>query len=397
MKMSQNQKIISLILLSIINISLVIQVVFSAKNTTLKITPPKNWETFDEVSDYFKKIAQSEGAEYAFQELATATLPPNVDMHLLGHTIGNVLYEKEGVDGIKKCTHDVRNACSHAIVVGEFLKEGENAFETISQACKNAPGGLGAYTMCFHGLGHGVLAFTSYDYEDAVSLCQKVGTAEYSHREAKECIGGMTMEMLSGFHNPEAWEKQKSRFLKITDPLSPCNSSYIPKDHQFFCYLYLTPYFFELTFGNLSLVEPTGFSKSMEYCQLIPDSQPENKDACFGGFGKEFVVLAKNRDVRLSHESGREEIATIIKWCTLTPKEANQQSCLKYALNSLYWGGENDISDAIIFCQESPINHQKWCINELVGGVKYYAKSQEEFNQACQKLPTEWRVECNEN
>ena len=116
--------------------------------------------------------------------LKRASVPSGTDMHLLGHVVGDILYAQEGLKGIKTCTHDFRNACSHTIVVGLFSEQGEVALPKIAETCYQAPGGSGAYTMCFHGLGHGVLAYTGYDLTKAAQLCQKTGTTGYNYRES---------------------------------------------------------------------------------------------------------------------------------------------------------------------------------------------------------------------
>ena len=134
--------------------------------------------SFEELQKYFKDLADKKGARYAFAVLKVAPLGPNIDLHLLGHTVGDVLYKQEGASGITACNNDFRNACSHSIVVGLFYDKGEKALGPISEACRKAPGGSGAYTMCFHGLGHGILSYTGYDMAKAAEICKKTGTKE---------------------------------------------------------------------------------------------------------------------------------------------------------------------------------------------------------------------------
>jgi hypothetical protein len=113
---------------------------------------------FSALKEYFEGVANEKGGRVAFDQMRTAVTDGNVDMHLLGHAVGDILYKQEGVSGMTACNNDFRNACSHSIVVGLFSDFGEGAIPMINDACKKAPGGAGAYTMCFHGLGHGVLS-----------------------------------------------------------------------------------------------------------------------------------------------------------------------------------------------------------------------------------------------
>ena len=82
---------------------------------------------FAELSKFFIALAKDKGGGYAYQALAYATMhaliPPNIDTHLLGHVVGDELFKQKGLDGMRVCTDDMRNACSHSIVVGGLLAE----------------------------------------------------------------------------------------------------------------------------------------------------------------------------------------------------------------------------------------------------------------------------------
>src|SRR5438876_609575 len=86
---------------------------------------PEPNSNFDQLKSYFHDLAQKKGARYAFEILRQAPLGPNIDLHLLGHTVGDELYKQEGLNGITDCNNDFRNACSHSIVIGLFYDKGE--------------------------------------------------------------------------------------------------------------------------------------------------------------------------------------------------------------------------------------------------------------------------------
>jgi hypothetical protein len=167
---SLSSKKVLLIILIFINLSLLYYLInpsFVLKANTPsypEITELANKHyTFTELKQYFTKLAETKGGAYAYEVLKQAAVPPQTDMHLLGHVVGDQLYRQQGIEGIKVCTDDFRNACSHSIVVGLLLDKGETILPEIAKTCKEAPGGTGAYTMCYHGLGHGVLAYTNYN------------------------------------------------------------------------------------------------------------------------------------------------------------------------------------------------------------------------------------------
>lgn len=353
--------------------------------------------TFKDLSNYFSAIAQDKGAEYSFEVLKRAELPPNIDMHLLAHVVGDILFKEQGLEGISVCTHDFRNACSHSIVVGLFLEEGEGALDKIAETCRQAPGGSGAYTMCFHGLGHGVLAYTGYEMEKAVELCKKTGTSEYNNAEYVQCVGGVTMEMTGGVHDIALWQEKSKVYFKDNDPLYPCNADFMPDEVKSMCYVYLTPHLLQLAGADIGFPTQEDYKTAFPYCDRLPKDDGANRDACFGGFGKEFVVLAQDRDIRRIDQINEEQMKDVYGWCLLADNRGGSAACMLHAMNSLYWGGENDRGAAIRFCgvMTEPY-YQKSCYLGLIDAVSFYIDDYNYREGFCQELPDGYREDCQQ-
>lgn len=354
--------------------------------------------SFYELAKYFTKISNEEGAEYAYNLLKIAPIPPNTDMHLLGHVVSDELYKQKGSEGIKICTPDFRNACSHSIVVGLLLEKGDSAMDEISEACRLAPGGRGAYTMCFHGLGHGVLAYSDYDMQDAVELCATTGTKEYLQREYIECVGGTVMEIVGGgFHNQELWQKKSDEYLSVSDPLYLCSKEIMPEIAQAQCYTYLTPHLFKRAGGSLSNLTPDVYERAFVYCEGIPKSEASLRASCYGGFGKEFVVLAKARDVRQIGNMTDEELAKVYEWCSLAPHSEGINACINTSAASIFWGGENEPVAVIKFCSiVEDTSIQQECFANLFNSVKYYINDLAYLENFCAKVPNNYKGTCEE-
>jgi len=355
------------------------------------------WD-FQKLTKFFKELALNKGGEYAYHSLAVAAnfgyLTANVDSHLLGHEVGNILYKQKGIEGIKYCTDDLRNACSHSIVVGYLIENGEESLSKAVETCKEAPGGSGAYTMCIHGLGHGVLGYTEYDMRRAVDLCVKTGTKEYQNREVGQCVGGVAMEMMAGVHDREMWLKQKPNYFKENDPLAPCNMGFIPKEALNFCYIYLTPHLFTSAGADMASPDPKYFPKAMSYCEKLP-KEDLMRQVCFGSFGKEYVVLANARNVQSVTSMKDDQLRRVYDWCRLGPKEG-VSSCVNSAMQSFYWGGENPPDVAIRFCSVIPDTKESAsCMRGLMSAVNYYLgydeKRKKEF---CEKVGDSWKDSC---
>lgn len=355
-----------------------------------------NWD-FQQLTIFFKDLASSKGGEYAYRALAMAGnknyLTSNVDSHLLGHVVGDILFKQRAIEGIKVCTDDLRNACSHSIVVGALLEKGPEELPKIVAVCKEAPGGKGAYTMCVHGLGHGVLAYSDYDMRKAAVLCDKTGTEDFHYSEVPQCIGGVTMEMMAGVHDKVAWSKQAPNYFKENDPLAPCDQGFIPANALSFCYIYLTPHLFEAAGIDLGFPDPLKFGKAMSFCLKLSKTD-SNRSICLASFGKEFVVLANNRNVQSVENMANEQLRKVYDWCKLGPSEG-LQPCVDSALQSLFWGGENDRNVSIRFCSTiTDGKPSKDCFNSLISAVSYFIADSSYKSSFCSEVPVEYQTGC---
>ena len=346
---------------------------------------------FKSLSNYFSDLAEKEGGVYAFDVLKLAPLPPNIDVHLLGHVIGDILYSQEGVEGITLCTQDFRNACSHTIVVGTLLEKGPAAFGEIADTCKRAPGGKGAYTMCFHGLGHGVLAYNGYEFPKAVEMC---GTYIEGRRESSECVGGAMMEMVTGVHDVEQWKEMTKVYFKDSDPLYPCSGDFVPEHYKPMCFTYLTPHLFKVTGASEARPNADDFDKAFDMCEPL---KGDSRKACFSGIGKEFPTLVQDRDIRIIDQISDEKFAKVIDWCNLADSKDGKEFCVTSILQSVLWGGENDPMASVRFCT---VAHEKGfgeaCMTEFIGAAEFYIKNPQTRKQICEAVPKVYEERCSE-
>lgn len=354
--------------------------------------------TFEELSHRFQELAEVKGGVYAFDVLKIAPLPPGTDLHLMGHVVGEVLYQQENYEGIKDCTQDFRNACSHTIVIGTLNEygSGEATIEMIRKACTLAPGGSGAYTMCFHGLGHGVFAYFGYDIPKAVEFCRRLGTESYGYQEYPQCVGGMIMELMGGGgHDTELWARAHETYLDPEDPLAPCNRTMIPYEAKSFCYSYLTPHLFEMAGADLGAPQPHTFPRAFGFCDKAADERL--RKTCYGSFGKEFVPLAAARDIRSIDRLSDDAYRTAIGWCMLAERHEAKTACVGQAVASIFWGGENDPDASFRFCSlVSDSSVRESCYSDISINIASYMSGEQRI-QLCEKLPAEHVATCKES
>ena len=369
---------------------------FSAPSATYpELAEVKTLQSFPDLSDFFEKLAKEKGAPYAYEVLIRMPSVPGIDMHLVGHTVGEELYRQYGLEGMAYCTPDLRNACSHTIVIGALLEYGPSVLEKVPAICRKAPGGGGAYDMCYHGLGHGVLAYTDYELDQAVPLCERAGDAAGNRsREFGECIGGMIMEMTGGVHDPALRAEKAAKYFKESDPLYPCSADFMPPSARGFCYTYLTPHLIETAGGDLGSPQPEDFRIGMAYCDAL--TEREERRACFGGFGKEFPVILASRDVRGVTALPESAMRTMHEWCALAPAEDGRRDCSFQSVASLYWGGENDFQASVRYCSVvADEADAKDCFVRLADMARFFrGRDARYMRDFCAAYPETYRSSC---
>lgn len=348
-----------------------------------------------EFETLFTTLAEDHGGAFAFAVMKEAELPFGLDTHLLGHSVGEILYEQEGIAGMGLCTHDFRNACSHTMVIGALMEEGTGALPKIREACHAAPGGTGAYTMCFHGLGHGVLAFNGYSMERTIEMCEELGTDQFYDREAVECFGGAVMEIIGGGgHDPEIWSAQREKYLDPEDPFGICQQSFVTDKYRPMCYNYMTPYVYEASGANMGAPGEEAFLEVFRECEKIPSSQALERQSCFGGQGKEFIGLAVGRNFSSTQRPSTSQLQQMQEWCRLASSDDGYVHCSEAVVNSLYWGGENSFTVPLEFCALHPDGAYDGCVDQMIRNVEAFMKDPGYRQIFCDAVPEEFTARC---
>lgn len=347
--------------------------------------------SFRQLSDYFKNLANDKGAVYAFEVLKRAHIPPHTDIHLLGHDVGDILYDQEGIDGIRHCTDDFRNACSHQIVINALVENGPSAFSDIAAACRSVKGGKNSYSMCFHGLGHGVLAYNGYEFDRAITMCGQTGSE--GGTEELECMGGVSMEMVAGVHDPEVWKGQAKKYLDPKDPLAPCNTSAVPQRGKRMCYVYVTPRLFEAAGERMNgIPSESAMEKAMAFCRVLSGS---DRQACYGGFGKDFAPMSNGRDIRAMGAATDAGLERAFRWCSLAKVKDGIESCVVDAMKSFYWSGDVSYAVPIRFCEIADARgFGRRCFESFLGSVGYNFEDKGYRAKVCGAMPEGYKEMC---
>jgi hypothetical protein len=321
---------------------------------------------------------------------------------LIGHDVGYVFYDQKGIAGLPLCVHSIGDACIHALVTEEFLHEGTGALSKMSDFCMTFPKDSVTYANCFHGMGHGILAFLGYDYGKAVPECLQVYDRVLSQDQSAiakdvwgECVGGLTMEMFQGKHDPAAWQKMKLVYTPSSDPLAPCDASFMPKEVLMSCYLYINGRLASLAGasadGNFS--RDAVYAKALSYCAAVPDL--DGRRACYGGVGVTFLFAVTDSDLRKFATMTTGAMRQVNDWCMLAQDSDGASACILTAAEVLLGGGEHGVRPAAEFCGQvsDPVFKDRCYADVVVTGRRYLPFIQ--FNELCGLLPETYRASCS--
>jgi hypothetical protein len=306
--------------------------------------------SFAETGEYMEQLARDKGGVYAFEVLKNGELPLGMDTHLLGHFVGDIMYEQEGIEGMRYCDEAVGYACAHSVVINALIKDGPGVFEVINDVCASIDI-AGSYAMCFHGFGHGVLAYTEFNLPDAIELCGRVGTEEHWYYEEEECLGGVVMEMRGGIHDPDLWEVNGKQYLDPENPLAMCQADYMPPEYREMCYMYITPFIFDHE-SPADIPPPSVYDAAMAWCEQAETAG--ERYYCYAGFGKEYVGFALGRDIRYLNDITPIQVNQVYDWCGDAVGEAAIEACAEVALYSVYRSGSIGYDGALTFCAYAP-------------------------------------------
>jgi mono/diheme cytochrome c family protein len=127
------------------------------------------------------------------------------------------------------------------------------------------------YYQCDHGLGHGLMLYTSYDLPAALDYCHQLLT-EF---DQVACSGGVFME------NQSSSFGLRTKWLSTKNLLYPCNSKEVKRQDKLYCYLLVTSHILPYTGGD--------WVKTADWCRR---SERGWAAYCFQSYGRDVAGAA---------------------------------------------------------------------------------------------------------
>ena len=139
------------------------------------------------------------------------------------------------------------------------------------------------YYQCDHGLGHGLMLYTSYDLPAALDYCHQLLT-EF---DQVACSGGVFMENQSssfGLH---------TKWLSTKNLLYPCNSKEVKRQDKLYCYLLVTSHILPYVGGD--------WVKTADWCRR---SERGWASYCFQSYGRDVAGAAVRDPAQMKNLCG---------------------------------------------------------------------------------------------
>ncbi len=293
-----------------------------------------------------------------------------LDCHTQAHNIGRISYQLYGASVFKTGNSLCHSGYYHGAMEAFLQEKGTlNLSENMTTLCNTFDTNFGQFE-CYHGVGHGALAYEDYDLPKAIKLCKKLPDS-FSQTS---CMGGVFMENVVTADGKGAGPTHTTTWVS-SNPHYPCNYFSKDEDVQLQCYHMQTSRMLQLFGNNFDLVLPE--------CLKAPTNM---QHACFRSFGRDAAGIALRNPQR------------IVELCSkISQANVFVDECVIGALNVIvdFWG-ENLSNQASTFCKELPNAHKNTCYGTLANRLPSLFSMKSKKADVCKTFEQEYQNLCNQ-
>ena len=285
------------------------------------------------------------------------------DCHQRAHHLGRAAYEAFGPAAFALSGHECHAGAFHGATESLFSSRGTaNLEQDVATMCAGAANPFFRH-QCVHGVGHGLMAWTSYELHDALRLCDRMPTES----DKGSCYSGVFMENVVG--GLTGLMGHVTEYLRDDDPHYPCDI--VGERYQAPCYFFQTSHMLE--------VFDRDFSRVAQACAETP---PAAHQSCFQSYG---------RDVG---GATRKDPASAIVHCSHAPAGPNRVDCIRGAVQDRFWD-KSGAGDALAMCAMiEDAAEQDACYRTIVLRARDIFTTREETDGFCAEVGERWREWC---
>lgn len=291
-----------------------------------------------------------------------------LDCHQEAHKAGRLAYEIYGPSVFAKGNSSCHAGYYHGAMEA-FLKERgtKNLAANINEVCSGFKTGYSNFE-CLHGVGHGVMAYDSYDLPKAIETCELLD----SSFGQVSCYGGVFMENIVAAQGRGAIYGHSTKWVS-TDPHFPCNLFADKPGTQLQCYLMQTSRMLDLFSHD--------FAKVAEECTRAPEDMMET---CFQSMGRDAAGFTLRDPVQ------------ILEICQKAPTTFFDY-CITGSLNVIIdFLGENLTNQPFELCIKIEEQSSKnTCYKVLGGRLKdVFGQDKEKVKATCEFAEKDYKMAC---
>jgi plastocyanin len=285
-----------------------------------------------------------------------------LDCHERAHVMGRIAYELFGAMAFSLSGHECHSGSYHGATEAFFRDRGTtNLASDVEAMCGNSLNGFFRH-QCVHGIGHGLMAWTSYELLDALQLCD--GLAESVNEQS--CYSGVFMENVVGGLSGSMGHL--TEYLS-DDPHFPCNI--LEKRYVEPCYFFQTSRMVQLSSGD--------FAKVAQDCAEAPEFAHR---LCFQSMGRDVGGATRGNPKRA------------IEQCSFADDPRDRLDCLDGAVQDSFWdvGGADN---ALAFCGLLKEAEEKSrCYTTIIARAHDIYQSPSELQRFCARVEEGYRKQC---
>ena len=313
--------------------------------------------------DFMKDAIRRYTLRSVTESLSRAGYSEGIDCHSRAHELGRMAYEIVGDDAFSQCGIDCHSGCRHGATEAFFADKGTSGLkENVNLLCEDELNSFNTH-QCFHGIGHGLMAWSDYEIHDALGSCDLLD----SRSSRSSCYTGVFMEnIVGGIALGEGGEDGYHYTAYLSDdPHYPCTA--VGDKYRYECYFLQTDRMLSLL-GDIDLVGPE--------CARAP---AQFMDSCFHSMGRTVSGLY------------RRDAARSIETCRKIPNASNSETCIYGALQDHLWD-ESQADGAVEFCRLiQNTSFEQECYATIIIRAADVVSDMPGF---CEKLPGAYLDQC---
>ena len=282
------------------------------------------------------------------------------DCHSTAHSAGRFAYEVFESQAFQTCSAECHSGCYHGATEAYFRDHGTaNLADDLAIICSSSLNPFFSH-QCFHGVGHGLMAFSDYELFEALTNCDLLTEG------VESCYSGVYMENVVGGLSPTIGHF--TDYLS-DDPHFPCNI--VPDKYKNACYFYQTSRMVQLFGGD--------FSKVAGACA---DADERYQQACFESMGRDVGGMNLDNNVEA------------ISDCQTIPAGDPRIWCLNGAVQNTFWDpAGQDV--ALDFCSRLDVPSEKQsCFDTIFQRAPLVIEAEADLEAFCLMADEDYQGVC---